>query len=115
MCECGEDLFVEGDECLIRQFQRLHNLTKNTKNRTLNTHTNPLHILTNLQYSVPVSVCNLSHEAFDAVHSVECDGRLLLQCRQGPRQIVLLQVLLDQTNHAVENVAREGETERIVR
>lgn len=59
--------------------------------------------LDRLQDCVPVAAVNVRNEALDTVHSIQRDGGLLLQGGQSPLQIVLLQILHDQTNHAVEN------------
>lgn len=58
--------------------------------------------LDGLQDGVPVTAVNVSHEALDAVHRVQRHCGLLLQAEQGSVQVVLLEVLHDQTNHAKE-------------
>lgn len=58
--------------------------------------------LDGLQDGVPVAAVYVGHEALDAVHRVERHRGLLLQTEQGPLQVVLLEVLHDQTDHAKE-------------
>lgn len=58
--------------------------------------------LDGLEDRVPVAAVDVRHEAFDAVHGVERNRGLLLEGDQGPLEIVLLQVLHDQTDHAAE-------------
>ena len=69
--------------------------------------TTGLHHHANLQDSVPVPVSYFRDETLDAVHCVESDGGLFLQSGQRPQQIILLQVLLNQTNHAAIERKRE--------
>lgn len=59
--------------------------------------------LDSLQDCVPVAAVNVRNEALYTVHSIQRNGGLLLQGGQSPLQIVLLQILHDQTYHAVEN------------
>lgn len=56
--------------------------------------------LDGLQDCVPVAAVDVGHEALYAVHRVQGHRGLLLQGDQGPLQVVLLQVLHDQTDHA---------------
>lgn len=58
--------------------------------------------LDGLQDGVPVAAVYVGHKALDAVHRVERHRGLLLQTEQGPLQVVLLEVLHDQTDHAKE-------------
>lgn len=58
--------------------------------------------LDGLQDGVPVAAVYVGHEALDAVHRVQRHRGLLLQTEQGPLQVVLLEVLHDQTDHAGE-------------
>lgn len=46
-----------------------------------------------------MALVDVRHEALHRVHRVERDGRLLLQRSEGSPQVVLLKVLLDQTDH----------------
>lgn len=59
--------------------------------------------LDGLQDSIPVAAVYVCHEALYTVHSVQRHGGLLLQGDESPVQIVFLQVLHNQTDHAVEN------------
>lgn len=59
--------------------------------------------LDSLQDCVPMAAVNVRNEALYTVHSIQRNGGLLLQGGQSPLQIVLLQILHDQTYHAVEN------------
>lgn len=56
--------------------------------------------LDGLQDGVPVAAVYVGHEALYAVHRVQRHRGLLLQAEQGPVQVVLLEVLHDQTDHA---------------
>lgn len=56
--------------------------------------------LDGLQDCVPVTAVDVGHEALYAVHRVQGHRGLFLQGGQGPLQVVLLQVLHDQTDHA---------------
>lgn len=58
--------------------------------------------LDGLQDGVPVSAVDVRYKTLDAVHRVQRHRGLLLQGGEGPVQIVLLQVLHDQTDHAGE-------------
>lgn len=57
--------------------------------------------LDGLQDCVPVAAVYVRHEALYTVHSVQGHGGLLLQGGQSPVQVIFLQVLHDQTDHAV--------------
>lgn len=79
-------LFIEINEQCVRKFQ----------------------VLDREKHYVPVPVGDVRNEAVDAVHSVQGHGRLLLKHRQRPVQIILLQILHDQANDAV-NVTHANE------
>lgn len=49
-----------------------------------------------------MAVVDIRDEAVDAVDRVERDGRLLLKRRQSAVQIIFLQILHDQANHAAK-------------
>lgn len=74
-------LFVQVNEQLVRKFQ----------------------ILDCEQHYIPVAVVDIGDEAVDAVDRVERDGRLLLKRRQSAVQIIFLQILHDQANHAANS------------
>lgn len=74
----GPHLFIQVDQGLIRQLQGLDGL----------------------QDCVPVAAVDVGYETLYAVHRVQGHRGLLLQGGQGPLQVVLLQVLHDQTDHA---------------
>ena len=74
--ELDADLLVKVDELLLRQLERLDGP----------------------QHGVPVAAVDVGHEGVLRVDSVERDGGLLLQALQGPVEVVLFQVLLDQTH-----------------
>lgn len=73
-------LLVQVNEQLVRKFQ----------------------ILDCEQHNIPVAVVDIGDEAVDAVDRVERDGRLLLKRLQSAVQIIFLQILHDQANHAAK-------------
>lgn len=79
-------LLVEVDERVVRQLEGLDGQ----------------------QNRVPVASVHVFDEAFDAFHGVERDGGFLLQGAQRAVQVVLLQVLHDEAEHAAEYGARLG-------
>lgn len=57
-------------------------------------------VLDGEQHDVPLAVGDVPNEAVDAVDRVKRHGGLLLKHRQRAVQIILLQILHDQANHA---------------
>lgn len=54
-----------------------------------------------------MAAVNVRHEALDAVHGVQRNGGLLLQGGEGPLQVVFLQILHDQADHAGEKMKKD--------
>lgn len=67
--------------------------------------------LDGLQDGVPVAAVDVGHKALNAVHRVQRHRGLLLQAEQGAVQVVLLEVLHDQTDHATEERANHNNTQ----
>lgn len=76
--ERATNLLVEIDQYVVGQFERLDGQ----------------------EDRVPVAALDVADEAVDALHRVERQGGLLLQGAQRAVEVVLLQVLHDQADHA---------------
>lgn len=87
----GPHLLVQVDQGFIRQLEGLDRL----------------------QDGVPMAAVDVGHKALDAVHRVQRHRGLLLQAEQGPVQVVLLEVLHDQTDHAKEETGNHTKTQAI--
>ena len=75
--QLNHDLLVQIDQLLVRQFECGRGL----------------------EDRVPVAVVDVCHEGVLRVHCVKRDARLLLEDREGPTEVTLLEVLLDQTDN----------------
>lgn len=78
MGERATNLLVEIDQYVVGQFERLDGQ----------------------EHRVPVAALDVGDEAVDALHRVERQSGLLLQGAERAVEVVLLQVLHDQADHA---------------